>query len=122
MTLDIGTQVAVAGVVSSVIGAVKRSSWFPWIHAESAKINRAVMIVLSGLGTIGVHFTYNREAGSLLITGVTAAAILSGVWHWIVQCFITHGWYKGPAMTEQVLSLLKQYIAAQPQGVGQIKP
>jgi D-alanyl-lipoteichoic acid acyltransferase DltB (MBOAT superfamily) len=122
MTLDIGTQVAVAGIISTAIGALKRSSWFPFITTETAKLNRAAMIVLSGLGTIGVHFSYNREAGSLLITGITAATVLSGLWHWIVQCFITHGWYKGPAMTEQVLAILKQYIASLPQVPGQANP
>lgn len=107
MNLPFGTQMAVAGIISLVIGWLKKSKWCPWITTETAKVNRVVMILLSGLGTLGIHFTYSHTAGTLLITGLTWATFGAGLWHWVVQSFVTHGWYKWMWYAEQILAYVR---------------
>lgn len=105
MNLPFGTQMAVAGIISLVLGWLKKSKYFPWITAESSKVNRAAMIVLSGLATLGIHFSYS--AGTLLISGLSLATIGAGLWHWTVQAFVTHGWYKWISLAEKILAAVQ---------------
>jgi protein-S-isoprenylcysteine O-methyltransferase Ste14 len=107
--MEVGTQVAVAAIISFVVGQLKKASWFPWLTAETSKLNRIVAIVLSGLASVGVHFQWSAGTHSLLITGLSLATIGLGVWHWAVQAIYTHGWFK--VTGGETLAALKQILA-----------
>jgi hypothetical protein len=111
--MDIGTQVAAAAIISFVLNWLKKSSWFPWITAETTKLNRFMAILLSGLASVGIHFQWSSANHSLLITGLSLGTILLFLWHWFVQFVYTHGWFKATSASGEIAALLKQIIAAE---------
>ena len=110
-----GENLAAAAIITFVIGTLKKSSWFPWLSAETANINRLVSVVLSGVAAVGIHATFDRQTHSLLITGLSLSTIAVGGYHWLVQFVYTHGWFKATSASDQVLQLLKQALANQVQ-------
>ena len=106
--MDTGTQVAVAAIISWLISTAKGASWFPWLTAETSKLNRAVAIVLSGVATVGIHFQWTAASHSLVITGLAWSTIGIGLWHWTVQAIYTHGWFK--ATNGDTIATLKQLL------------
>jgi hypothetical protein len=115
--MDVGTQVAVAAIISFLVGKLKQSSWFPWLTAETSKLNRLVAVLLSGVAAVGIHYQWDAADHSLLITGLSLTTILGMLWHWAVQAIYTHGWFK--ATNGDLLDTLKQILSllqvAQPQ-------
>lgn len=113
ITTDTGSSLAAAAVISYVIGLMKNSNWrlFNWISRETPTVTRLVAIALSGLATIGIHWTFS--GGTLVVTGLTLTVVLTGLWHWGVQFAYTHGWFKATSQSAELLDLLKQLIAQQ---------
>lgn len=113
VTTDTGSSLAAAAVISFLIGLMKKSNWkfFAWISEATPTVNRIVAVVLSGIATIGIHATFSN--GTLVVQGLTATIILTGLWHWGVQFAYTHGWFKATSQSGELLALLKQLIAAQ---------
>lgn len=111
-------NLAAAAIITFLIGVLKKASWFPWLSSETAKVNRIAAIVLSGVATLGIHLTFNRQAGSLVITGLTLNTILVGGYHWLIQFVYTHGWFKATSASDQILQLLKQVLNSQASGIG----
>jgi len=92
--MDIGTQVATGAFISFLIQQLKKAESLPWINAQSAKINRALAIVGSGIGTLGIHIACSNVTHSCQLTWISGTAILLGLKDWAVQFAVTHGWYK----------------------------
>jgi len=113
VTTDTGSSLAAAALIAYVISWMKNSNWpvFAWISGETPKVNRIVAVVLSGIATVGIHATFNQ--GTLVITGLSATVVATGLWHWAVQFAYTHGWFKATSQSGELLALLKQLIAAQ---------
>lgn len=105
-----GENVAAAAIISFLISTLKQASWFPWLSTETAKVNRFLAIVLSGVATLGIHFSFNAQAHQLLIDGLSATTIAVGLYHWFVQFVYTHGWFKATSASDQILQLLKQVL------------
>src|SRR5208282_6730525 len=108
---DPGSSLAAAAVISYIINGMKKSNlpMFAWISEDTPKVTRFIAIVMSGLATIGVHMSYS--GGTLVVTGLTATIVLTGLWHWGVQFAYTHGWFKATSQSGELLALLKQLVA-----------
>jgi|HubBroStandDraft_6_1064221.scaffolds.fasta_scaffold671645_2 hypothetical protein len=111
VTTDTGSSLAAAAVIAYIISMMKNSNWkiFAWISGETPKVNRAVAVVLSGIATVGIHATFAK--GTLVVTGLSATVILTGLWHWGVQFAYTHGWFKATSQSGELLALLKQLVS-----------
>lgn len=107
------TQVTAAAVVSFLIAFLKKQSWFPWISTETEKINRVAAIVLSGLASLGIHAHFSHESGILTVTGLTLTTVAVGLWHWVTQFALTHGWFKATSASDQIYALLKTIVQNQ---------
>lgn len=81
----IGSQFALAWATSHFMEWLKYQKWFPLIQAEAKVLNRLVAIGASFLVAIGLHWSFEAQAGVLTITGLTAANISHGVMAWIQQ-------------------------------------
>lgn len=90
----LSTQVAVAAVISWLLQKIKGSSWFPFITAETEKINRIAAVVLSGLGTLGIVLACSSVERKCTLTWPDAATLAAGLWQWFTQFAILHGWWK----------------------------
>lgn len=86
------TQITISAVVVYIIEVVKRSKFFPWLTTETAKLNRYVAIVLSGLAALGINATFTD--GTLTITGLTVAGILTGALVWLKSFIVQQGMFK----------------------------
>lgn len=109
---DLGTSIGAAAVISFVIAFLKNQHWFPYLTAETEKLNRYVAIGLSGLAALGINATFDHSHGVLTITGLTLTSIVTAGWLWLKQFAITHGWFKATGSTDQIVGLLKQLVAA----------
>ena len=85
MDQSLQNQLILNAIIVGLMQHLKNSKWFPWLHAESEKLNRWVAIILAGLASLGVHSNFDRASGVLTITGLTTATIVPGIYNWIVS-------------------------------------
>ncbi len=82
-----GDQLTASAVIVFLINALKKASWFPWLNAQTDKLNRAVALVFSGLAALGIHTSHTWSASSgvfvLTVKGLTLAGILAAAWAWL---------------------------------------
>ena len=91
---QIQTQVVLAAVLSYIVQKMKGSRYFPWITAETSKVNRTAAIILSGLATLGIHIVCSKVDHTCTVSWVDGMTVATGMWHWASQAILTHGWYK----------------------------
>jgi hypothetical protein len=81
------TQVTVSGIIVALMQWLKNSKWFPWLTAESSKVNSFVAAAAAAAGAIGVHLAWNHGAipGTYMIevSGLTLMGVLGGIWAWL---------------------------------------
>lgn len=71
--------------------------WFPWMVTLPHQGKIVLAAVGAVVSAIGVHYTFDVEAGTLTVIGLTAAGLLHGTWHAIQQFAaqqILHDWTK----------------------------
>lgn len=79
------SQLTSSAMVIYALQMIKKSSWFPWLTAETKTLNRVVGFLGAGLTAVGIHFAFDVQAGVFVISGLTAAGLLHGAWHWAQQ-------------------------------------
>lgn len=82
------SQVTTSGIVIFVINWLKKSSYFPWITAERTRLLRVLGVMGAGLGSLGIHYVWNPQQHSLLLTGLSLTTILVSFVTW-VKSFVT---------------------------------
>lgn len=85
----LGTKATVALFIIFFQQWLKRQTWFPLLTYESKRMNHLFSIAMAGLGTLGIHFTWNAGEHSLMITGLSMAAVGGGLLHWGQQYLLT---------------------------------
>ena len=84
--MNLALSVFSSGVASVyVIELLKKSPLMPLITEQTVRANRLLGVLASGLATLGIGFTFDAEAGTMMITGLTFAAIVHNAWHWFTQ-------------------------------------
>lgn len=85
----LGSEVTLAAIGVAALQALKNSKWFPYITADTAKLNRFVAVLAAAVGAIGVHIAWNQGAvpGSYMIevTGLTLTGVAIGAWALVKQ-------------------------------------
>lgn len=82
---EMATQIVLSGLVSYSIEFVKTWAKVPWINASTRNVNRAVSAAIAFFVAIGIHYQFDVQAGSLVITGLTLQNLLHGCWEWARQ-------------------------------------
>ena len=85
---------AASAVVVWVLQIIKKSEKIPWITRDTAKINRVVAVLLSGVAALGVTWVFvpsTNGAHTLTITIPSLAAIASSAWIWL-KSFAIQEW------------------------------
>lgn len=88
------SQVAVSTVIVVVMQWLKKASWFPLLTAQSKNVSRAVAALLSLLAGVGIHMTWNHDAGTLVISGLTLASIIGLLGAWLKSHCVQEGLYR----------------------------
>lgn len=95
------------------IQALKNSSWASWFNRDSARANFALSLFISFIATVGVHYTWDANTGTLMITGLTLAGLAHGVWSWLLQWLTQHATYKGFVVPAETLGEIRALLQRQ---------
>jgi hypothetical protein len=86
VSTDTLTIPTVSALSVAAIQYLKKSSWFPWLSDESSNFALRLASVFTALGSaVGIHFVYSASEGTLMVSGLTMAAILPAGWAWLKQ-------------------------------------
>lgn len=86
----LATQLTAAAVSAYLMRLIQKWAKLPWITEHTAGINAAFRAVVSLAATLGISFTWDGTAHTLLISGLTFSTIAIGLWHWLGQFSFTH--------------------------------
>lgn len=89
------SQLTAGYAMATLIEWLKKQAWFPFVAADNARLNRAFAMLASFIAAIGLHATFDSEAGVLTIVGLTLSNVLHTGWAWIQQYAIQQASYKG---------------------------
>lgn len=81
---DITAHLTTGAVVVYLIEWAKRSRLMP-ITASTKSINRALNVVLAAAVALGINWTFDASAGTLVITGLTWPALAHAGWEFLKQ-------------------------------------
>ena len=95
MEQQVLSQVVVAWLVTQVVQWLKRASGLPWITAKTDTLNKLVGVVLAFFASLGIMFTFDPEAGTLIVSGLTVGTIVTGIWTWVQQVVLQQIIYRG---------------------------
>jgi hypothetical protein len=76
-----GTQFTASAVIVFLGHILER--WIPGIANVPAWAKRVAYWLVAAGSAVGVHTAYNSGTGTLVITGLSLAAILHAAWHWV---------------------------------------
>jgi hypothetical protein len=93
-TALIGAQLSWAIIASYAIEYTKKLEVIPWVNYETQNLNRLVSMLVAAATSSGLAFIWNRQAGSLLITGISLSAIYHFISQTIQQYALQHAAYK----------------------------
>lgn len=102
-----------------VVGAIqwlKNASWFPLIQKGAKVANRLASIVAAFLVQVGIHYTWNPQDHSLLLTGLSLSAITLALFHIASQYIYQETGYQmlsGIQAVQGILDFLKSAPAQQ---------
>jgi hypothetical protein len=72
----VATQVTVSALIVYALEYLKKAKWFPWLTMDTKSLNRLVGALLAALAAVGIHAEFNAQAGTLLVTGLTAWGLM----------------------------------------------
>lgn len=81
----LSTQLVLNAIAVFALQHLKSSKYFPWLTAETQKLNRIIAVVAAGLTSIGVHYSFDHTTGVLMITGLTVASLWQGLCNWVTS-------------------------------------
>jgi len=87
-------SVVAAYIASWLLEKLKGWSRLAFIRDGAGRINQVVAALLAALAVVGIHFEWQPEAGTLIVTGLSLAAIFTLLIQWIFQYIMQEGWYR----------------------------
>jgi protein-S-isoprenylcysteine O-methyltransferase Ste14 len=112
-------QIPIGLVLIFVQNWLKQQKWFPLTNYDTPKMNHLFSIVLTGLATLGIHFTWSSADHTLLITGLSLATVAHGAYSWLVQYIITKTGYTvlssqlNPPTAQQPVAVVEAHVEAE---------
>jgi hypothetical protein len=79
------TQAVISYIVVAFIQWLKRAEFFPWLTIDTEKLNRAVGAFLALVTSAGILWTFDKDAGTLMISGLTYANGVTFLTHFVGQ-------------------------------------
>lgn len=101
MSNEFLSTITASSMVVAVIQWLKNTKMIPFINQHSAKLNRTLSWAAAFISGAGLHYHYEASTGTLVLTGLTAAAFGHAIWDtaqsYALQWLIYKGIVKGPA-------------------------
>ena len=85
--------IGLGALAAYLIKWAQNSDWkaLSWITADTKRVNLLVQAVISFCVSLGIGFSWDPQAHSLLITNLSVAAIFHGAIGWLSQFAVQHG-------------------------------
>jgi len=99
-------QIGISAIVVWLLQLAKNSPWFPWVTANTTKLNRAIAVVLAFLTSVGFHFTMTgnlTSGGQVIIAFPSMLAIAQILLHTAGQGAIQEAIYQTTVKPTPVL-------------------
>ena len=93
-TNELLSQISASAVVVALLNHLKQSAWVPFINANSKWVNRLVAGVFAVATSLGMHFSFDADIGTLTVTGLTAAGMAHSGWEVVKAYVVQHYMYK----------------------------
>jgi hypothetical protein len=95
------TQFTSSAVVVYLMQKVKSAKWFPLVQNGRAMLNRVTSIVAAALVSIGISWSWTKDAATgthtLIIMNIGLWTVLHGFWHWLNQYALQETVYQATA-------------------------
>ena len=79
-----------AAILEYLLHLLQKWSKTPWISEHTTKINVAFRAALAFFATLGISWKYSGSTHELVIGGLSAIAIATGLWHFAGQYATQH--------------------------------
>lgn len=85
-----------AVIASIILQALKNSKLVSFLGTgdQHANANRIVAALFALIASLGIHYSFDVNAGTLTITGLQAASVGHALWGWATQYAVQHLFYK----------------------------
>jgi hypothetical protein len=119
---SIPTSVGVDIVLAYALDYIKRIEAIPKVSYYTTRLNTAIRIVLSGVGTLGVSWVWSPAGtGHQLLINIPAwTVIIAGLWHWATNYGVQHMTEIQLAQRPTAQAAMRAQQAEEPQAV--VKP
>jgi hypothetical protein len=97
----LGNQVVINAITVGVMRHLKNSKWFPLISKETAALNRFIAVLAAGAAAVGVNYSFDHTTGTLMITGLTTATIVNGIYNWVASFVTQQTIFKATSQNDQ---------------------
>src|SRR5262245_15294185 len=90
----LGEQITVGVIASWVIQKIKENSGIPAINESSDKLNIILGSIAAMASASMIHWKFDPDAGSLVITGLTTANAIHFIWEFLKQFIFQEAAYR----------------------------
>ena len=82
---ELTTHLTLSVMVAYFIESLKKSSRIGWINQHTKGLNRVLSLVLAFATSVGITYSFDPTVGTLVIDGLTWAAITTTAWETLKQ-------------------------------------
>ena len=75
---ELTAHLTTGAVIVYMLQWLKASGWCPWVTGDTKALNRTLSAMAAIVAAVGINWTYTATDGTLVITGVTLHAVLTG--------------------------------------------
>jgi len=84
------SQFTAAAVLEYLLHFLQKWSKTPWITEHTEKITIACRTSFAFAATLGINWKYSGDTHTLVISGLSAIVIITGLWHVVSQYAMQH--------------------------------
>ena len=85
---ELTAHLTTGAVIVYFIEWMKKAQWIRVITPETKTLNRVASVILAGIASMGINWTYDPTIGQLVITGLTWSAVGMTLWEFLKQFIV----------------------------------
>jgi len=107
------SQLTAAAACAALLRSVQKAKWAGWVTEHTRVVNMILRAILAGTATIGITKVWSGtllEGGQLTLTIPPLMVLLQGLWHWLGQYLLQHGFGSAAEGIEKLSGLDPQVL------------